>query len=149
AKPHPLSGVEAGGGDQAPSPRRQAQDAGAVKLTSKDWLGAAIALVVAALFVSAGVWQLNRLHQRRARNADVRARRALPAVAVTAFVIQALPSGSPTVRPSDLVSWPAPELSDGPHLSYAIQWFAFAGIVLVGMGAILKRNVEERRGGTT
>jgi len=229
-----------------------------VKLTSKDWLGAAIALVVAALFVSAGVWQLNRLHQRRARNADVRARRALPAVAVTAaalpvdsvrdrhvtatgawdyahervwgartyegvpgvalltplkvsrdaavfvdrgwapsadalhvdltalregdsgvvtglafraprgrgdidptrlrdslpyrvaaFVIQALPSGSPTVRPSDLVSWPAPELGDGPHLSYAIQWFAFAGIVLVGMGAILKRNVEERRGGTT
>src|SRR6267143_3131676 len=87
AKPHPLSGVEAGGGDQATSPRHQAQDAGAVKLTAKDWLGAAIALVVAALFVSAGVWQLDRLHQRRARNAEVRARRALAAVAVTAAAL--------------------------------------------------------------
>ena len=26
----------------------------------------------------------------------------------------------------------APELSDGPHLNYAIQWFAFAAIFLVG-----------------
>ena len=27
---------------------------------------------------------------------------------------------------------PSPELNDGPHLSYAIQWFAFAVIAIVG-----------------
>ena len=224
-----------------------------MKLTSKDWLGAAIALVVAALFVLAGVWQLDRLHQRRARNADVRARRALPAVAVTAaalpvdsvrdrrvtaggawdyahervwgartyegvpgvalltplkvsrdaavfvdrgwapsadalhvdltalregdsatvtglafaaprgrgdvdparlrdslpypvaaFVIQRVATARPPDRPTAVVSWPTPELSDGPHLSYAIQWFAFAGIVLVGMGALIRKQARER-----
>jgi surfeit locus 1 family protein len=28
--------------------------------------------------------------------------------------------------------WPLPVLSDGPHLSYVIQWFSFAGIILGG-----------------
>jgi len=227
-----------------------------VKLTRKDWVGAGFALLVAALFVRPGVWQLERLHQRRAINAAVLARRALPPVTITsaiqpvdsvrdrrvtatgawdyarervwgarsyegvpgvavltplklaggaavfvdrgwapsadalhvdhaalreadsatvtgfayaaprgrgdvdparlrdslpyalaAFVIHALQSDSPTVRPSNLIYWPTPELSDGPHLSYAIQWYSFAVIVLVGMGAIIKKGVEERRRG--
>jgi cytochrome oxidase assembly protein ShyY1 len=37
---------------------------------------------------------------------------------------------------------PPPELSEGPHLSYAIQWFCFAAIALVG-GVVLMRR--ERR----
>jgi surfeit locus 1 family protein len=37
---------------------------------------------------------------------------------------------------------PLPELSEGPHLSYAIQWFCFAAIAVIG-GAILVRR--ERR----
>jgi len=28
--------------------------------------------------------------------------------------------------------WPLPVLSDGPHLSYVIQWFSFAAIILGG-----------------
>jgi surfeit locus 1 family protein len=32
-----------------------------------------------------------------------------------------------------------PLLSDGPHLSYAIQWFAFAVIAIVGAGAVVLR----------
>ncbi len=241
-----------------------------MRLSPKDWLGAAIAVVVAAVFVRLGIWQLDRLHQRRARNAVVTARQSLPPVALTAaavpldsvrdrrvtltgswdyarervwgartyegvpgvavltplkissdaavfvdrgwapsadalhvdhaalregdsatvtglafaaprgrgdidpvrlrdslpypvasFVVQALPSPSlrsgqarPTVRPSDLVYWPAPELGDGPHLSYAIQWFAFAAIVIVGMGALLRKqtsssDVEQSRQATS
>ena len=237
-----------------------------MRLTRKDWVGAAFALLVAVLFVRLGGWQLDRLHQRWAINAAVLARRARPPVIITSatlpvdsvrdrrvvatgawdyfhervwgarsyegvpgvavltplkvgggaavfvdrgwapsadalhvdhtalregdsatvtgfayaaprgrgdvdpmrlrdsvpytvapFVIQALPSAPSlrsgqarqTDRPSNLIYWPTPELSDGPHLSYAIQWFAFAGIVLVGMGAIIKKNVEERRRGTT
>ncbi len=45
----------------------------------------------------------------------------------------------PPQRGSLPVPIPLPELSEGPHLSYAIQWFSFAGIALVG-GAILIRR---------
>jgi surfeit locus 1 family protein len=38
---------------------------------------------------------------------------------------------------------PPPELSEGPHLSYAIQWFTFATIAAVGAVILLRR---ERRG---
>jgi surfeit locus 1 family protein len=31
-------------------------------------------------------------------------------------------------------------IDDGPHLSYAIQWFAFAGMALVFGGVILKQQ---------
>ena len=37
---------------------------------------------------------------------------------------------------------PYPALDDGPHLSYAIQWFAFAVIALVGGGLWLKKRRE-------
>ncbi|HEY6099588.1 MAG TPA: SURF1 family protein, partial [Anaeromyxobacter sp.] len=36
--------------------------------------------------------------------------------------------------------WPAPALDNGPHLSYAIQWFSFALIALVGTAALLRRT---------
>jgi cytochrome oxidase assembly protein ShyY1 len=49
-------------------------------------------------------------------------------------------------RPSDLpVPIPPEELSEGPHLSYAIQWFTFATIAVVGAVILLRR---ERRGPT-
>lgn len=34
---------------------------------------------------------------------------------------------------------PSEELSDGSHLGYAVQWFAFAIIAVVGLGALLRR----------
>jgi len=40
---------------------------------------------------------------------------------------------------------PLPELSEGPHLSYAVQWFIFSTIAVVGYPLILAR-VEGRRG---
>ena len=36
--------------------------------------------------------------------------------------------------------WPPPVLDDGPHLSYAIQWFSFAVIALVGTAALIRRG---------
>jgi surfeit locus 1 family protein len=33
-----------------------------------------------------------------------------------------------------------PVLDDGPHRSYAIQWFAFAAIALVGAGVVVQRE---------
>jgi surfeit locus 1 family protein len=39
---------------------------------------------------------------------------------------------------------PAPDLSDGPHLSYAIQWFSFATILLVGYPLVIRRQLRNR-----
>ena len=41
---------------------------------------------------------------------------------------------------------PIPELDDGPHLSYAFQWFAFATIATVGYVILVRREVADRRG---
>jgi surfeit locus 1 family protein len=49
--------------------------------------------------------------------------------------------------PAGLRLLTAPALDNGPHLSYAIQWFSFAAIAIVG-SAILFRNERRRAGGT-
>jgi len=44
-------------------------------------------------------------------------------------------------QPGDLPRpYPLPELSEGPHLSYAVQWFVFATIALVGGAVLLRRD---------
>lgn len=217
------------------------------------WGLALIAVVVAAVCVRLGLWQLDRLEHRRTRNAGIAARRALPAVAleqaaglgltadslaqrrVTAvgvydwahervwpgrthdgapgvalltplrladgsavfvdrgwvpspdaqtvdraavrepdsarvlglaqhaprapgdvdpvalvdslpyalrpIVLVVLPdSARPVTAGMPVLRWPAPVLSGGPHLSYAIQWFAFAVIAVGGAIAVLRRR---------
>jgi cytochrome oxidase assembly protein ShyY1 len=42
---------------------------------------------------------------------------------------------------------PMPELSEGPHLSYAIQWFAFAVVAVVGAAILLRRDRRPFTGG--
>lgn len=36
--------------------------------------------------------------------------------------------------------WPAPSFGSGPHLSYAIQWFSFALIALVGTALMIRKG---------
>ena len=38
--------------------------------------------------------------------------------------------------------WPAPALSEGPHLSYAIQWFSFAAIIIVGSLVLYRKRAS-------
>jgi cytochrome oxidase assembly protein ShyY1 len=38
-----------------------------------------------------------------------------------------------------------PERSEGPHFSYAVQWFIFATIALIGYGVIVRRELLGRR----
>jgi surfeit locus 1 family protein len=40
---------------------------------------------------------------------------------------------------------PPPELTNGPHLGYAIQWFSFATIAVVGWAVLVRREVLDRR----
>ena len=67
-------------------------------------------------------------------NESVRAR--FPYALAGAYV-QALPEPGSGIRPTRL---PPPELDDGPHLSYTIQWFSFAAIALVGWTILLARR---------
>jgi len=62
------------------------------------------------------------------------------------FVVQWLPppersSGSP-------VRLPAPALDDGPHLIYAVQWFSFAAIAVVGTAFLLRQRGKARDAGS-
>ena len=41
---------------------------------------------------------------------------------------------------------PEPDLTNGPHLSYAIQWFCFAAIALIGAGIVLARSRQSTAG---
>lgn len=56
---------------------------------------------------------------------------------VLPIIISSTPRDSAGGYPRALA--PAP-LNDGPHLSYAIQWFSFAVIALVGGGAWLRKQ---------
>jgi surfeit locus 1 family protein len=55
---------------------------------------------------------------------------------------QVPPAPGDLPRPGDL-----PELDEGPHLSYAIQWFLFAAIVVVGYPLLLRRTAREQASG--
>ncbi len=41
---------------------------------------------------------------------------------------------------------PLPELTEGPHLSYAFQWFAFATIAIVGLVVLVSRDLRDQAG---
>jgi cytochrome oxidase assembly protein ShyY1 len=41
---------------------------------------------------------------------------------------------------------PLPTPDDGPHLSYAIQWFSFTAIGLIGWPLLIRRSLRERAG---
>ena len=41
---------------------------------------------------------------------------------------------------------PLADLGDGPHLGYAVQWFAFAGIVLIGSFLLFRKEGAVRGG---
>ena len=51
----------------------------------------------------------------------------------------------PTIGPDDPAPIPAPTLDEGPHLSYAAQWFIFAVCVLVGWVLAVRRSVRSRQ----
>ena len=68
------------------------------------------------------------------RRLDLTALRSrLPYPIFDAYILAESPAGGGGVTRRV----PPPALDEGPHLNYAIQWFAFAAIALVGSGAYL------------
>ncbi|MFC6238450.1 SURF1 family cytochrome oxidase biogenesis protein [Longivirga aurantiaca] len=52
-------------------------------------------------------------------------------------LVESSPADSADLRPI-----PLPDLSDGPHLSYAVQWVFFAGVAVVGFVLLIRRESE-------
>lgn len=55
-----------------------------------------------------------------------------------------LSSSNPPQAPG-LVLIPVPQIDEGPHLSYSLQWIAFAILFIVGIFLLLRREVRLRR----
>ena len=49
------------------------------------------------------------------------------------------------IDPTRPVRIPLPSLDEGPHKSYALQWFAFAAIELIGTGAVARGEWARQR----
>ncbi len=60
---------------------------------------------------------------------------------IRTFYIVATSDSTPS-NTTGVVRLKAPVLDDGPHLSYAFQWFSFATIAVVGAGIIIRRNTS-------
>ena len=74
----------------------------------------------------------------------------VPLRAVYLWATGPKPAGAGAASPARFT---LPELDDGPHRSYAIQWFSFALIALVGAGIVVRNDRrtgrdEERDAGT-
>lgn len=50
--------------------------------------------------------------------------------------------GATDVDHEALVAVPPPSLGEGPHLSYAVQWFLFAGVGAVGYPILLRKRAR-------
>ncbi|WP_426572463.1 SURF1 family protein [Aquihabitans sp. McL0605] len=58
------------------------------------------------------------------------------------YVLQ-LQVQKPAIRAADPEPVPAPALDEGPHLSYALQWFSFSLMTLIIYPLILRRRARE------
>jgi surfeit locus 1 family protein len=50
--------------------------------------------------------------------------------------------GDSVMAPDRIARLTLPPLDEGPHVSYAIQWFAFALVALIGAGYVVSRSRE-------
>jgi cytochrome oxidase assembly protein ShyY1 len=55
----------------------------------------------------------------------------------------------PELGPTDPVPVPPPTLDEGPHLSYAVQWFIFSACVLIGWVLAVRRSMRNRQNEVT
>lgn len=62
--------------------------------------------------------------------------------AIAPVYLQATGPGDPRGGGIEPIRLPPPELGSGPHLSYAVQWFSFAAIFLIGWAALVVRRTR-------
>jgi surfeit locus 1 family protein len=64
-------------------------------------------------------------------------RKAVPYPIAPIYVVM---TGDSVTAADRVARLTAPPLDEGPHLSYAIQWFAFALVALFGVGFVIKQS---------
>lgn len=57
------------------------------------------------------------------------------------FYVVAL--GDSASTPPQMIRLERPKLDEGPHLSYAFQWFGFATIAVIGAGIVAARSMQK------
>jgi surfeit locus 1 family protein len=83
-------------------------------------------------------------HQRLARRLSYRAVSArLPYPIAPVYVVAIDTARTP--RPNAPARPGMPTLDEGPHLGYAVQWFSFAIIAVVGAGVAIRASYREGR----
>lgn len=73
------------------------------------------------------------------------AARAIPYPIALFYVVALGDSTGGTDRPARLTS---PPLDEGPHTSYAVQWFSFAAIAVAGAAFVIKQARDARGAGS-
>lgn len=71
---------------------------------------------------------------------DEAVRASLP-YPVADFIVQAIAEEGADAVAGQITPLGPPELDRGPHLGYAIQWFSFAAIALIGWGIVVARRL--------
>lgn len=84
--------------------------------------------------VTAGTLEFQRVWFR----VDAAALRRQFPYPISDFEVRLLPQASPGPEPPARLE--APELDRGPHLGYAVQWFSFAAIFVIGWGTMVVRR---------
>ena len=70
----------------------------------------------------------------------------LPVLVLAGSSTPAEPGGARRAgrRPTASCRCPRPELGEGPHFSYAMQWFIFTAIAIIGYPLVLRRVLARR-----
>jgi surfeit locus 1 family protein len=81
-----------------------------------------------------------RRDARVARQLDLATVRSLLPYPVSPLYLVATTPDTTRPQGERVARLPPPALDEGPHLSYAVQWFSFAAIALIGGAAVAVRN---------
>ena len=81
-----------------------------------------------------------RRDARVARQLDLATVRSLLPYPVSPLYLVATTPDTTKPQGERVARLPPPALDEGPHLSYAVQWFSFAAIALIGGTAVAVRN---------
>jgi surfeit locus 1 family protein len=84
---------------------------------------------------------------RLERPAERAVNRLLDSVPGALPVVVQAQASDPVDAPDTLSPVPIPDLGEGPHLGYAVQWFLFAGVVVVAYPPLLRRQARDGHGG--
>jgi len=74
--------------------------------------------------------------------------KALPYPVSRYYVVALAPPGDSSTAADRIARLTVPPLDEGPHMSYAIQWFGFALVALIGAGVVIRQSRSDASGST-